>query len=101
MKYLSSLLAQIDIDPGELNIPKPDDVPQSVNDLDQILTIVFGLAGVIAVLVIVIAGMQFILSRGDPQKTATSRNAIIYAAIGLGISVLAFSIVRFVVGSVQ
>jgi uncharacterized membrane protein YjfL (UPF0719 family) len=41
--------------------------------------------------------MKFVLSRGNPDAVAKARNTIIYAAVGLVISMLSFAIVRFVV----
>lgn len=92
------LLAQIQNLESELNIPFTD-APGDETET-QLLEIFFAVASVVAMLVIVIAGLQFILSRGDPQKAATARSAIIYAAIGLALAVSAFSIVRYVVGAV-
>ena len=94
------ILSQINIDPMELRVPMPDNPGDRDGLLARILPIVFGIAGSIAALIIVIAGIIFILSRGDPQKSATARNAIIYASIGLAISLAAFGIVSIVVGSV-
>ena len=56
--------------------------------------------GVIAVIVIIVAGITMMLSSGDSTKIANSRNAIIYAAIGIVGVVLARSIVVFVVNRV-
>jgi hypothetical protein len=95
---LYRILSQVIIDPGDLDIPltgSPDNT-----DIADILRIVFGLAGAIATLVIVIAGIMFILSQGDPQKAAKARNTIIYAGVGLGLIVSAFSLVSFVAGKV-
>ncbi len=64
-----------------------------------ILNIFFGLIGSIALLVIVIAGFRYIVSRGEPQEIARAKNTIIYAIVGLVIAILAFSIVNFVVGN--
>ena len=97
------LLAQIDINRGDLEIPKtgtdsagnPTDTALG-SDIEIALQLAFGIMGAIAFLVIVVAGLQFVLSRGDAEKSARARNAIIYAAIGLGLSTLAFTIVRFV-----
>ena len=61
------------------------------------LTIVFGLAAAIALLMIVINGFRYITSSGDPQRTAQARQGILYAAIGLIVSVSAVAIVTFVV----
>lgn len=61
------------------------------------LDIVFTLTGSIALLVITIAGFRYIISRGDPSATAQAKDAILYACIGLVISIAAYSIVNFVV----
>lgn len=90
------LVSQINIDPNELDVPKSDPTQSTITDV--VLPIVFGLAGVISMLIIIIAGILFMLSRGDPQKSTSARNAIIYAAVGLVISVAAFSIVGLVAG---
>jgi len=55
------------------------------------------LAGVAAVIVIIIAGIQYITSNGDPQKAANARTAVIGAVIGLVIIIAAQSIIVFVV----
>lgn len=74
--------------------------PNTGKTLKTVLEIVFSIAGALSLLVIVIAGLTFITSQGDPQKVAQARNAIVYAAAGLAISILAVSIVGFVVGHV-
>lgn len=90
----SNIIAQISIDKSELDIPTTD--PITGGTVDQALTLVFGIAGAVAFLIIIYAGIQYILSRGEPEKTKKARDTIIYAAVGLGIAVLAFSIVTFV-----
>jgi heme O synthase-like polyprenyltransferase len=90
------LFSQISIPGGDIKIPKTD-LPENAQEF-IVLNIVFGVIAAVAVLVIVIAGLQFILSRGEPQKTATARNTIIYASIGLALAFFAFAIVRFVLG---
>lgn len=80
---------------GDANIPN---VAASTSNLQDLLSIVFALAGAIALLVITIAGFRFVISQGDPQKVATARLTILYAVIGLVISVFSFTIVKFVLG---
>lgn len=63
----------------------------------QILVIILGIA---AVIVIMVAGLSFVLSSGDPAKIATARNAIIYASVGLAVAVLAQTLVVFVLKKV-
>lgn len=64
--------------------------------LNQILAIFFGILAAISVLMIIIAGLHFISSQGNPQETARARDTILYAIIGLVVALLAESIVFFV-----
>lgn len=66
------------------------------DQLQQILQIVFGTLAAISVLMLVISGLRFITAQGNPQETAKARNTIVYAVIGLVISVSAEAIVAFV-----
>jgi Type IV secretion system pilin len=54
------------------------------------------LTGVISVFMVIIGGMKYINSAGDSAKTATAKNTIMYAAIGMGVAISAGGIVRFV-----
>jgi hypothetical protein len=80
--------------------PLPQVNASGSEPIKTVLQFVFALLGGIAVLVITIAGFQFVLSRGDPQKTATAKNAIIYALVGLAVAMSAFAIVTFVIGKI-
>ena len=65
----------------------------------NVLNVAFGIVGSIALLLVTIAGFRFVLSRGNPQKTEQARNTIIYASVGLVITLSAAAIVNFVVGN--
>lgn len=60
----------------------------------NILSLIIGIA---AVIVIIIAGIQYMLSTGDPTKVNNAKNAILYAVAGLVVAVLARFIVNFVI----
>ncbi len=98
---VSRLFAQATIQCSK-DVPKCDTgLPQvalTAGSIQSVLQIVFGVLGAVAVIIIVIAGLQFIASQGDPQGVAKARMTIIYAAIGLGISLMAEAIVTFVLG---
>lgn len=64
--------------------------------VSTILSIVFAITASVALLIIVVAGFRYVLARGDPNGVAQARNTILYAVIGLLISMAAFSIVNFV-----
>lgn len=59
------------------------------------------ITGIAAIIVIVVAGMTMTLSSGDSSKIRSSRDAIIYASIGLVVVGLARTIVVFLVGRMQ
>lgn len=84
----------------KVNISPLPKTPATAAELKTILTVVLTVAAAIAVLVIVIGGFRFILSRGDPNGTAQARNAMIYGAIGLMVVATAGSIVAIVISAV-
>jgi hypothetical protein len=69
--------------------------------LRTILSVVFSITGSLALLIITIAGLRYVLSHGDPNLIAQSKNAIIYALVGLVLSIFALAIVTFVIGRVS
>jgi hypothetical protein len=72
--------------------------PSTDNTIETVLSFVFGLLAVICVIVIIIAGIQFVISGGEPQKVAKARQAILYAVIGLIVAVFSTVIVGFIAG---
>lgn len=92
---LIKYVAQV-VDPNSINIPRVEAGPSQVQN---IFSVVFAIAAVIAVLMVVIGGLNYVLSAGDPQKTARAKDTILYAVIGLTVSLLSFVIVRFVLGN--
>lgn len=58
-------------------------------------TLIF-IVGAISVIVLIIAGLMYVLSAGNPEQTKRAKDAILYAAVGLAVAVLAFAIVNFV-----
>lgn len=95
-------------DGAAANSPVCQDINDTGNPLfgpEGILTTVAGIfgviTGVISVFMMLIAGLRYINSSGDPQKTATARKTIIYAAVGVVVSVVAGVGVRFILSKVS
>lgn len=63
------------------------------------LQIFFGIAGGVALLIIVLSGLKYTLSRGDSNSIKTSKEAIIYALVGLVICMSGYSFVTFVLNN--
>lgn len=68
--------------------------------ITAVLTIVFGIVGALSLLTMTIGGFKYITSQGDSQAVAKAKNTIIYALVGLLVSILATAIVTFVIGRV-
>lgn len=58
--------------------------------------ILLTLAGIIAVVMIIIAGINYITSMGNPEKGVSARKKITNSLIGLGIVLLASVVVSFI-----
>lgn len=86
------------VNSDDFDVPKGD---LTSGSLQTVLQIVFAIAAGVALIVLILAGMKYVLSRGEPGEVAKAKNAIIYAVIGLAVCVSAFSIVTFVIKSVS
>ena len=68
--------------------------------ITNILSAIIGVVGLISVVYIIIGGIQYMSSTGDPGKIEKAKKTILYACIGLIISALAFVIVNFVISNI-
>ena len=68
--------------------------------LQQILQIVLAVFGAVAVLMIVIAGLKFVTSQGNPQSISKARSTILYSLVGLIVIAASEAIVTFVLGKI-
>jgi cytochrome bd-type quinol oxidase subunit 2 len=71
--------------------------PSVKSTLETMLDLLSMVAGIIAVIMIIVAGTKFITSQGDSGKVASARSSIIYALVGLIIVILAQTIIYFVI----
>lgn len=64
--------------------------------LQDILTLVFAIAILMAFGYLIWGGINWIMSQGDKAKIQAARNRILYAIIGLFVMFLSFAIVNFI-----
>lgn len=64
--------------------------------IKTIVEVLLMAVGAISIIMIVIGGIMFALSSGDAQKAAKARNTVLYAVVGLAVSLFASAIVNFV-----
>jgi len=64
--------------------------------LTSAISILSLVLGVIAVIVLIVAGIRFATSGGNPQSVGNVRNTIIYALVGIAVAALAQALVQLV-----
>ena len=66
----------------------------------DILNVIIGAIGILAVGIVILGGVQYMTSSGDAGKVKKAKDTILYGIIGLIIVALAFAIVNFVIKTV-
>lgn len=83
---------------SDLGIPR-----QELNavSLSSMLNAVYFVAGIVAVIVIIIAGINYAASGGDASKVSKAKNMLIYSIVGIVVVMSAFVITNFVIGRLR
>ena len=63
---------------------------------DNILSFVWWLFAIIALVCFVIAGILFLTAGGSAEKIAQAKTAVIYGVVGIAIAIIGYSIVAIV-----
>ena len=93
MKIITSTIAEMH-NLGEVTGKNEGGLASSVTG---IINAVVGVLGIVAVIVIIMGGVGYMTSAGDPGKVKKAKDTILYGVIGLVICALAFVIVNFVI----
>ncbi len=70
-----------------------------IKTVGNVLNAVYGIVGVLTVVMIVVGGVKYMTSQGDPGKLSSAKNTIMYSVIGLVITLSAFAITAFVLSA--
>lgn len=66
----------------------------------QIINTLIYVTGAISALMIVVGGLRYTLSNGDQGSINGAKNTIMYAVVGLVLSVMGYAIVNFVLSRI-
>jgi len=88
------LLSAITAPPG---LPGPANFNTIIGSVTNVL---LGFAGALSVIFIIIGGIMYATSAGNDSQVQKAKSTITNAVVGLVISILAFAIVSFLVGTV-
>lgn len=97
MNILSLFAESVKINPNEAGIPEISASEVLVNSLN----IFYMVAGIAAVIMIIVASIMYVVSRGEPAAVTKAKNTIVYAVAGLVVIIAAFAITWFVIGRFQ
>ena len=76
----------------------PDQV--SSGSIEGVLMTVYFIAGIVAVVVIIIGGIRYAASGGDSSGIQSAKNTIMYAVVGLVVVIMAAAITGFIINNV-
>ncbi len=74
------------------------DLPAIIKKITNVLLF---LVGAISVIMLIFGGFKYVTSGGAPDKVGAAKNTILYAIIGVIISMTAYAIVNFVITTFQ
>ena len=63
------------------------------------VSVLLGIIGIVALLVFVVSGIMWIISRGEPKKLQMAQNSMIWAALGLFVIFISYVMVSFIINS--
>ncbi|MEI7819104.1 MAG: hypothetical protein WCI47_03230 [bacterium] len=69
--------------------------PTLTEGLKTVTNTLLFVIGIASVIMIIIGGMRYIFSGGDPKNTAAAKDTVLYAVIGIVVALLAYAIVQF------
>jgi hypothetical protein len=67
------------------------------DQITVILSLVYFVAGIVAVIAIIIGGIRYTTSNGDSSQIKAAKDTVLYAVIGLIVVIMAAAITRFVI----
>ncbi len=89
-----NILEKFALAASDINIP----TTSATQVFGNILNLFYFIAGIVAVIVIIVAGFTMAVTGNNPSEVAKARLAILYAAIGLVVILSAFTITHYVIG---
>jgi heme O synthase-like polyprenyltransferase len=60
------------------------------------ITVLLEFAGIVALFLIIVSGISFVLSDGDPKKVDAARKTFVWAILGLFLIFCAFAIINLI-----
>jgi hypothetical protein len=103
-KFLRTAIISLALIPGiaradvnlTQNVPDPVKGPSAAQLIANVTNILFFVLGAGSVIAIIVGGIMFATSAGNPEQAKKGREAVIYAVIGIVIALSALAITTFI-----
>ncbi len=83
-----------------INAARADDQPSDLfgdtGIFKKITNIMLFMVGILSVIMLIVGGMHYVISGGKKESVTTAKNTILYAIVGLIVSLMAFAIINFI-----
>jgi len=63
-------------------------------------TLIF-IVGAVSVIYLIIGGLRYVISNGDSKNVTAAKDTILYAIIGVVVSIISFALVQFVINALE
>jgi len=88
---------------AKVKLPDPlggqgDDIPTLVG---SIINYVFGIIGVLALVMFIYGGIMWMTSGGTPDKIKKGRDTLVWAILGLALIFFSYSLLHFILKALQ
>lgn len=81
--------------------PLPTDADKPLELIEKITDWIFWILVISAIIVVVLAGFNFVFSGGSADKVKGAQNSLLYAIVGLVVAFLARGIVNFILTQIN
>ncbi len=82
------------------SVSTEDPITGTTGILNKVTNLIAIIAGVAAVIIMILAGIRYITSNGDAEAVSRAKKTIIFAAAGLVVIVVARQIIYFVIARI-
>jgi type IV secretory pathway VirB2 component (pilin) len=82
------------VDAKNIKVGQSDDLKGTIS---QVVNIILGFLGIIAVVIILFAGFKWMTAGGNEEQVGEARKTLLQAVIGLAVVFLAWAIASFVI----
>jgi len=82
---------------GECVTPDKRTVTGTIKQVGNVLIFI---VGAVSVLMVIIGGMRYALAQGDSNAVSSAKNTVLYAIIGIVLSLASYGLVNFVISNI-